>query len=123
MSEKSLPSFRSIAAPLDVDDAALDRINTQLGVPTLMKPVAHAKPERKPKPASPAPMAVEDVRAALEKLTIEVPSYLADAMKREALDKRMSVRHVVMLALKKSGFEIAACDLVPDGRRTRAKAR
>ena len=123
MSEKSLPSFRSIAAPLDVDDAALDRINTQLGVPTLTKPVANAKPERKPKPASPAPTAVEDVRAALEKLTIEVPSYLADAMKREALDKRMSVRHVVMLALKKSGFEIAACDLVPDGRRTRAKAR
>ncbi len=123
MSDKSLPSFRSIAAPLDVDDAALDRINTQLGVPTLTKPIANTRPEPKTKSAPPAPVAADDVRAILEKLTIEVPAYLADAMKREALDRRTSVRHVVMLALKKAGFEIAACDLVPDGRRTRAKTR
>ncbi len=123
MSEKPLPSFRSIAAPLDVDDAALDRINTQLGVPTLTKPVANAKPERKEKSPAPAPVAAEDVRAPLEKLTIEVPAYLADAMKRAALDKRTTVRHLVMTALKKSGFEIAASDLVADGRRTRAKLR
>ena len=117
MSEKPLPSFRSIG-PLDVDDAALDRINTQLGVPTL------TRPERKAKPDAPAPAATEKLeRAALEKLTIEVPGYLADAMKREALDKRMSVRHVVMLALKKSGFAIEAADLVPDGRRTRGKSQ
>lgn len=123
MSDKSFPSFRSIAAPLDVDDAALDRLNTQLGVPTLTKPVANEKPQPKTKSAPPPPVAADEERAALEKLTIEVPSYLADAMKRQALDRRMSVRHVVMLALKKAGFEIAACDLIPDGRRTRAKAQ
>ncbi|MFA5952226.1 MAG: hypothetical protein WC807_18300 [Hyphomicrobium sp.] len=123
MADKSLPSFRRIAAPLDVDDAALDRINTQLGVPTLTKPIANTKPEVRKNSVPPAPIPVEEIRAALEKLTIEVPSYLADAMKREALDKRMSVRHVVMLALKKSGFEIASADLIPDGRRTRTKTQ
>ena len=123
MSEKSAPSFRRIAAPLDVDDAALDRINVQLGVPTLTKPVANARPERRTKSAPPAPAVDDAVRAPLEKLTIEVPSYLADAMKRAALDTRTTVRHVVMLALKEAGFEVAASDLVRDGRRTRGKAR
>ncbi|MDX2265912.1 MAG: hypothetical protein NW215_13205 [Hyphomicrobiales bacterium] len=123
MSDKALPSFRSIGAPLDVDDAALDRLNTQLGVPTLTKPVANTKPEPKTKSAPPAPIAADEGRATLEKLTLEVPAYLADAMKRQALDARTSVRHVVMLALKKSGFEIAPGDLVPDGRRTRGKTR
>ena len=123
MSEKSLLSFRSIGSPLDVDDAALDRVNLQLGVPTLTKPVANAKPERKAKSTPPARTEALEARASLEKLTIELPSYLADAMKREALDRRTSVRHLVMLALKKAGFEIASCDLVADGRRTRSKTR
>ncbi len=121
MSEKSLPSFRSIGAPLDVDDAALDRINTQLGVPTLTKPIANAKTQSKA--SAPAPTAENVARAPLEKLTIEVPAYLADAMKRTALDRRMSVRHVVMLALKKSGFEIETADLVADGRRRKKKSQ
>ena len=123
MYERSAPSFRRIAAPLDVDDAALDRINVQLGVPTLTKPVANAKPERRTKSATPPPIDAAPIRAALEKLTIEVPSYLADAMKRAALDRRTSVRHVVMLALKDAGFAIAAADLVPDGRRSRGKVQ
>ena len=117
MPENPLPSFRSIG-PLDVDDAALDRINMQLGVPTLTRPA------RMSKLATPAPDADEKpARVDLEKLTIELPGYLADAMKREALDNRMSVRHVVMLALKASGFTIEPDDLVPDGRRSRSKAR
>ncbi len=34
------PTFRPIAAPLDVDDGALARLNEQLGVPALVKPAA-----------------------------------------------------------------------------------
>lgn len=123
MFEKPLSSFRPIAGPLDVDDAALDRINTQLGVPTLTKPVANVKPEPRAKSKPAVPAAVGGIRAPLEKLTIEVPSYLADAMKRDALDKRTTVRHLVMTALQKSGFEIASLDLVADGRRTRIKTQ
>ncbi len=141
MSETSHPSFRSIAAPLDVDDAALNRVNDQLGVPTLTKPPLYkfaidkreagakaklmttATPNREQGASSDASADEEIGRAVLEKLTIEVPWYLADAVRRAALDKRTTVRHLVMLALKKDGFQIAAGDLVADGRRTRPKAR
>ena len=114
MTEKPLPAFRSIAAPLDVDDAALDRLNAKLGVPTLTKPVANRKQ------ITEAPAAVPDVRASLEKLTVEIPPYVMDAIKRAALERRTTVRHVILMALKTEGFEVADGYLVPDGRRRRA---
>lgn len=128
MSDKPLPSFKSIAAPLDVDDAALDLVNTKLGVPTLTK----SDPVEKPKlfrfkseadsaKACAAPMAVPPVRALAEKLTIEIPTYLGDAIRRAAVADRKTARHVVMEALKAAGFTVEDVDLVPDGRRTRAK--
>lgn len=122
MSEKPSPSFRSIGAPLDVDDAALERINDEMGVPALTAPgIAR---ERKVRPVErPASSAIPQMRAPVEKLTLEVPSYLADALKRAALDQRVSVRHLVLLALLKSGFDIAAADMVPDGRRSASRAR
>jgi len=87
----------------------------------LIDTVANAKSAAKERTAPPPPTLDTNMRTPLEKLTIELPAYLTDAMKRAALDRRTSVRHLVMLALKKSGFEIAACDLIPDGRRTRPK--
>lgn len=116
MSDKSIPSFRSIAAPLDVDDAALDRINERLGVPTLSKPPASQKSSEA---ADTDSEEMAGARAAMEKLTIEMPAYLVDAMKRVALDRRTTVRHVVLAAIRASGFEIADADMVTDGRRTR----
>jgi len=122
MAEKPLTSFRSIAGPLDVDDAALERINAQLGVPTLTKPASGRLGDRvrhnKDTDAS-TEGSVE--RAPLEKLTIEIPSYLSDALKRAALDTRTTVRHVVISALKDAGFEVAPADLIPDGRRRRGR--
>ena len=118
MTDKPLGAFRSIAAALDVDDAALDRLNTELGVPTLTRPVANGRGGNEPllvNPASP--------RSPLEKLTIELPHYLMDALRRSALDERTTVRHVVMLALQQKGFEVAVSDLVPDGRRHRSRGR
>lgn len=104
MSDNSKLHFRPIAEPLDVDDAALDLINTKLGVPKLTKSVGNDT----------AP-AIQ--RAPIDKLTIEVPDYLADALKRSALDGRTTVRHVVLAALRGQGFEIADVDMLPDGRR------
>lgn len=126
MSDKPLPSFRSIAAPLDVDDAALDSINARLGVPTLTRPQTGDVPNRKLyrfKADKEEAESAAPERAPLEKLTIEIPVYLSDALKRSALETRTTVRHVVMSALKATGFEVAAVDLVPDGRRTRGKSR
>ena len=57
----------------------------------------------------------------IRQLTIELPNYLMDALRRSALDERTTVRHVVMLALQRKGFKVEESDLVPDGRRQRAK--
>ena len=59
------PSFRPIAAPIDVDDQVLDRINNELGVPTLRTPTpagpsagqgkAQDAPNDEPRPSSSSP--------------------------------------------------------------------
>jgi hypothetical protein len=135
------PTFRSITAPLDVDDATLGRLNEQLGVPALVRsdskspsagqgkaddaPPASPRPSpsstapdspkaRKPAIASPGPV---------ERLSLDLPGYLTDAIKRQAFDNRTSVRHVIMRGLAALGFEIAPRDLVPDGRRQARKRK
>lgn len=139
---KPAPTFRSIGTPLEVDDAALEKLNDALSVPTLVK--------SPPKPAAtPENLAEEEASAVgpsagsqkqknesrvkksasatvtplkpTEKLTVELPGYLTDAMKREALERRTSIRHVVMLGLQALGLKIEPEDLVPDARRTRHK--
>ncbi len=129
---KTAPTFRMIATPLDVPDDALDVINHALGVPTMMKPQAQPVPPQNAAPPAPAPSPTQQrpartaaatnaatPRLDMDKLTIELPRYLTDAMKREAVERRTSVRHIVMLGLQKLGLDIRACDLIPDGRRTR----
>ncbi len=135
------PTFRPITTPLDVDDGALDRLNEQLGVPALVKPppaapasgqgAAQDSPKQEPRP-SPAPTAPDAPKAKkstpampgpVEKLSIELPGYLTDAMKRQAAENRTSVRHIVMRGLAALGFEIASGDLVPDARRLPRKSR
>jgi hypothetical protein len=109
MSEKSTPAFRPIGAPLDVGDEALEQLNRRLGVPALT--------QAKASPASAEPVAVRTA----EKLTIELPGYLMDTLRRAAVGDRTTVRHLVMVALRASGFSIADADMVPDGRRARGK--
>jgi hypothetical protein len=59
----------------------------------------------------------------VEKLSVELPGYLTDAMKRHAAEQRTSMRHIVMRGLAALGFEIKPSDLVPDGRRLARKSR
>jgi len=137
----SRPTFRPIAAPLDVDDGTLARLNDQLGVPALVKPSpekppggqgkAPDPPKPKPRP-SPTPLADDAPRTKksapatpgpVEKLSVELPGYLTDAMKRHAAEHRTSVRHIVMRGLVAIGFDIAPPDLVPDARRVPRKSK
>ena len=135
------PTFRPITTPLDVDDGVLDRLNDQLGVPSLIKAPAETpasgqqplqdspKPESRPSPTRKAPDSPTVKKSApampgpVEKLSIELPGYLTDAMKRQAAENRTSVRHIVMRGLAALGFDIASGDLVPDARRIPRKSR
>lgn len=118
MTDKPLPAFRSISRPLDVADADLDRINDTLGVPTLSRPKPAPTAKTTPTATPPSP---SEPRATVEKLTVEAPPYLMDALRRDAVEKRVSMRHIVLLALQRAGYDIAHADLVPDGRRSKAK--
>jgi hypothetical protein len=59
----------------------------------------------------------------VEKLSVELPGYLTDALKRQAAENRTSVRYIVMRGLVAIGFDIAPADLVPDARRLARKSR
>ena len=101
----SKPNFRPIA-PLDVDDLALERVNDRLGVPVMVrapvKPVAETASRQAAMPSR-----------RQKKLTTRIPGYLIDALKRDALDQRTTVRLLLLLALQKAGYAIEAEDLLP----------
>ena len=102
------PNFRPIA-PLDADDAALERVNERLGVPVMVRPAvktAHADVTTSNRQAVSPPRRQQ-------KLTVRIPGYLVDALKRQALEQRTTVRHLVLLALQKDGNAIEAVDLLP----------
>lgn len=104
----SKPNFRPIA-PLDADDAALERVNERLGVPLMVR--TSAAP-RQPDAATASRPAVTPPRRQ-QKLTVRIPGYLVDALKRNALVQRSTVRQLVLLALQKDGYTIEASDLLP----------
>ena len=102
------PNFRPIA-PLDADDSELDRVNERLGVPTMVRPQAKAAGVAATTASRPA--ATTPRRQ--QKLTVRIPGTLVDALKRQALDQRTTIRHLVLLALQKDGYTIEPADLLP----------
>jgi hypothetical protein len=143
---KPTPVFRSIGQPLNVSDKALNEVVGKLGVPTMVRPetppapasaVNHDNPATAPlsagqeavapSPASPAALPPKfgirtlPVRRPSEKITVELPDYLAAALRREGLERRTTARTLVIMGLKALGFEVEDQDLIPDGRRARPK--
>jgi hypothetical protein len=131
---KPAPVFRPIG-PLEVPDDALNALSEKLGVPSLVRPppapasVAPAAPVRETPASPPAPAepvlrapALEEVPVAIEKLTIEIPAYLAQALRRDCAEKRVTNRYLVLLGLQALGYAVEAADLVPDLRRPRYRA-
>ena len=109
------PNFRPIQ-PLDANDAELDRVNERLGVPTMVRPTPKSLTVSLPAPTAKAVRIATPPRRQ-EKLTTRLPGYLVDAMKVAALERRTTVRHIMLLALKDTGFAIEPEDLSPDARK------
>lgn len=128
------PNFRPVAAPLDVTDSALEKLNESLRMPSMVKSaagspaIAHqpfqdeSKEEPRPSPSRKSPAikksapASKPVEPAI-RLSVMVPAYLSDAVNLRAASERSTVRHIVMQALSAFGFEVNPADLIPDGRR------
>jgi len=131
---KPAPVFRPIG-PLEVPDDALNALSEQLGVPNLVRPSptpaakALAVPASESAVSPPAPAepvvrapAPEEALAPIEKLTIEIPAYLAQALRRDCAEKRVTNRYLVLLGLQAIGYGVEPADLVPDLRRPRYRA-
>ncbi len=133
---KPAPVFRPIG-PLDVPDDQLNAISDTLGVPSLVKPSpapvsagkaaapanqSPAYPPAQPKARAPVIEApAPEETAPPEKMTIEVPGYLMQALRRDCAEKRTTHRYLVLLGLKAIGYSVDPADLVPDLRRPRHK--
>lgn len=138
---KNPPVFRQIGAPLDVSDDDLNALGEQLGVPTMVKPQPHPAPavssensdrmpqtpaHGDPSPAQPPLPPKIDLRLTpprrqTEKITVELPSYLASAVRRAGVERRTTARTLIVMGLQALGFEVDEQDLIPDGRRARPR--
>lgn len=132
------PNFRPVAAPLDVPDSALEKLNETLRMPAMIKSPAGSpaigqgprqdgpKEEPRPSPTRTSPtgkksaLPAKPVEPAI-RLSVMVPAYLSDAVNLRAASERSTARHIVIQALAAFGFEVDPADLVPDGRRPNAR--
>jgi hypothetical protein len=139
---KNRPVFRPIGEPLEVPDEALNALADQHGVPKMVKPEPVPPPTIDVTPANSPNHAISSgvrttpslgkknfslgqkqasapVRPQTEKITVELPTYLTAAMRREGAERRITMRTQVMMGLQALGFEVNEQDLVHDGRRGR----
>lgn len=100
----SKPNFRPIA-PLDADDAALERVNETLGVPTMVRPNARA--------ATPPSRPVVKPSRRQKKVTFRGPEPVIDALKLDALNQKTTIRNLILKSLRDSGYAVIDEDLVP----------
>lgn len=121
----------------DIDDAALESLARDKGVGALVKPVANRAGEAlsspaKPVPSSsasspspstqtaPSPSSEATPRSRMKSINIEIPDYAWTDLKIRAAKEQVSIRHIIMSALKGQGVEISDADMIEDGRRLRS---
>jgi hypothetical protein len=112
----------------DIDDAALESLAREKGVGALVKPVANRAGEAPRVDAKAAPQTdtaqvsgepQPTPRSRMKAVNIELPDYAWTDLKIRAAKEQVSVRHIIMTALKAQGIEISDVDMVEDGRRLR----
>ncbi|MBJ7532954.1 hypothetical protein JDN40_02340, partial [Rhodomicrobium vannielii ATCC 17100] len=100
------------------------------GIPTLVTPKSAAYPVAEMAVAAEtvatAPlMPVEHLpqqatpRSRMKGLKIELPDYVWIALKKMAAEEMVSLRHVIMMALREKGIHVNDADMIEDGRRLR----
>src|SRR5208337_2523323 len=121
------PAFQSVE--LDPIDARLEAKAVEKGIPTLVTTKAEEPLEEEVAPVEPAaavprklPKAAPKLatpRSRMKGLKIELPDYVWVALKKRAAEEMVSLRHVIMTALRDKGIPINDADMIEDGRRFR----
>jgi len=141
------PRFKQVAAaPIEASEEELIRLSDSMGVPALIRPPSQAaeppapptlvssrveNDDPTPAPAEPSSASdsgdeaqphqhfavFEPMKTDTERLTVEIPLYVGDQLRRKAFENRFSTRYIIMSALKASGFDVKIEDLNPNRRR------
>jgi hypothetical protein len=123
------PVFQSLE--LDPIDARLEAKAAEKGIPTLVTPKAESLiAEEATMPVEPTVSAARKLgraaaqtqstpRSRMKGLKIELPDYVWIALKKQAAEDMVSLRHLIMKALRAQGVAINDGDMVEDGRRFR----
>ena len=126
------PAFQSVE--IDLIDQRLEEQAAVKGIPVLVSPKPEMvapleptqdieRPRAGPRATSIKPRRTVSTqatpRARMKTLNLEVPDYAWIELKMRAAQQMVSVRHVIMSALKADGITINEADLIEDGRRLR----
>jgi hypothetical protein len=120
-SKMNRPAFQSVE--LDTMDQRLEVKAVEKGIPTLVSPAPAAAPAvAARKRARAGDAALSTPLAATKPLNVQVPDYAWVAIKVRAAQERVSIRYVIMSALRGAGFEIKDVDMHEGGRRSQSTA-
>jgi hypothetical protein len=130
--------------PLDEDlDSKIETLAREKGVSTLVKPAQGEQGPRVSETLSAAPAAAPQAvpaiaapgiapvpydtafdeapaRTPMKTLNVELPDYVWTALKIRAAERKTSVRHVIMDALRRDGIAINEVDMIDASQRTRS---
>ena len=115
-----------IIQPIDFDVAtrAVEKFSQERKIPSMVFPGEGEGTSDKTQlpalhPVEPLPLPVRRERRPVQRIPVELPDYVAEDVKRRALDGHCSARHIIMRALRAYGIHIADEDMPEDGRRLR----
>lgn len=118
----------------DIDDDQLERLARDKGVGAMVKP-EKVQAGAGEAVAAPAPMAAKVAseteatatgatpRSRMKTVNLELPDYVWTDLKIRSAHEQVSVRHIIMTALKEKGLTIREVDMVEDGRRARGSSK
>ena len=121
------PAFQSVE--LDPIDARLEAKAAEKGIPTLVNPKAEEHPSVSwrsrrgypliPRKTTPSAPKQATPRSRMKGLKIELPDLRRAALKKRAAEDMVSLKHIIMTALRDKGIPINDADMFEDGRRFR----
>lgn len=117
------PAF--VIEPIDFDVAtrAVEKFSQERKIPSMVFP-GNGVGEGATRTAAESTNETQNLAAlrkqrSIQRIPVELPDYVADDVKRRALDGHCSARHIIMRALRAYGVHIADEDMPEDGRRLR----
>ena len=123
------PAFQAVELdPIELIDLKLEAKAAEKGIPTLVAPRAEpivaddqsAPPveELTPPARKPAKQSLKQAtpRSRMKAFRVDVPDYTWIAMKKRAAEQMVSLKHIVMTALRAQGFPIDDADMAEEGR-------